>query len=179
MLLPHVHGLPIARGRSRSTGRETRSVPDEFMIDDDYRKDEVSDREETTQAVRTETLKLKMQVSKMEEVARDQSARQADMENMANHLTAALTTVLTQVEQQTARHNELLSVHQSCLDDINLRAEGFNDSQRALEITAAALITQRESDPEQYAHGMQALYQKQAIANKRYFPKNKRRAPAE
>ena len=68
--------------------------------------------------------------------------------------------MLTQAETQTTQHKELSQVHHSCLGDIRQRAEGFNNSQKALELTAEALISQRERDSEQYSHGVQTLYQK-------------------
>ena len=68
--------------------------------------------------------------------------------------------MLTQAETQTTQHKELSQVHHSCLGDIRQRAEGFNNSQKALELTAEALISQRERDSEQYSHGMQTMYQK-------------------
>ena len=148
----------LMRGRSRSIGRRARSVPDEFMIAVDEMLKE--DHDPALDSIRLETQRMQQQLEKMDEFTQSQSARQQRMEMTSNELTNALTTVLTQVENQTAQHKELLQVHHNCLEEIKLRSETFTSSQKALEMTAEALIAQRDRDTEQYSQGMTALYQK-------------------
>ena len=78
-----VHGMPAIRGRSRSAGEKTRSAPDEFTSVDDQDL-EADINKEAIQSVHLETIRLQIQLSKMEEFARDQSIRQQSMGNTAN-----------------------------------------------------------------------------------------------
>lgn len=107
-----------------------------------------------------DTARLQTQLYQMEEITKNQRDRQATMEGAENDLATALAKELQQLETQTDRHNELLGIHHTCLDDILNRSQGFNDSQKALEMTADALIAQRERDTEQYTQRMQTLYQR-------------------
>ena len=156
---PHTPAWP-ARGRSRSVGRRARSVPDDLMIGDDPDLLDDHAQEPNVYAMKMGTIRLQMQISKMEEATTNQAERQSKMENTANELTNALSNVLTQVETQTSQRKELLQIHHQCLEDIKSRSEDFSNSQKALEITAEAMIAQRDRDVEQYSHGMQSLYRR-------------------
>ena len=120
--------------------------------------------------MRLDTARLQVQLHQMENLARDQDQRQANMEVTDSGLAEALPTALQQVKEQTINHRELLQRHQTCLEELNQRSQSFDSSQKALEMTAEALISQRERDTNQFQQEMnaphhQTLNQEQELRN--------------
>ena len=156
---PYDHGASLTSATTQNVSvRRARSIPGELMFKGDLDNIETSapfDEE----GMRLDTARLQVQLRQMESLARDQDQRQLNMEITANGLAEALSTALQQVEGQTIKHQELLRRRQVCLEELNQRSQSFDNSQKALEITADALITQRERDTNQHQAEMQAIYQ--------------------
>ena len=146
--------MPVNVNRTQS--RRARSIPDEMMLDLDPKEKMIEDDHD---GCRIDTARLQAQLQQMEILAQNQDQRQLNMENTANGLAKSLPTALTQVEEQAVKHQELLRRHQECLGELNQRSLQFDESQKTLESTADALVTQRDRDTGAYRSEMQVLAQ--------------------